>query len=323
MILSPDSDLVLANKQRVVALDEERARAQGEVARLDAEIAVTETAIQRLTALKATASHALRWTSKLNSRRGAASADELAALKRQRQVLIDMQATQMEMTRKADANLKAGLISQADYEREAHDLQQMGLALIDNDRSRVQSQLSNYEAMLGKSSLAGRKDAPPMPEVLTREEQLIRLELELFRLESEKHSKVTEREVSQKKVAQVDQLVAQLKARPIAQAGEKKLDVAFVPYTQVDGVKPGAQVYKCVWGIFHCTAVGSVAELVPGEVVMPDPWGAMARGQYAVLDLKEHDSATAKVLRVRRDGAGAAPNGIEKSAGDAVAQAVR
>ncbi len=144
-----------------------------------------------------------------------------------------------------------------------------------------------------------------MPEVLTREEQLIRLDLELFRLGSERQAKLAEKEMAMKKVAQIDELAAQLKTRPIAQAAQRNLDAAFVPYTQLDGVKPGADVYRCIWGIFHCTSVGRVAELVPGEVVMPDPWGTMTRGQYAVLELKQHESATAKVLRIRRGGVSA------------------
>jgi len=48
--------------------------------------------------------------------------------------------------------------------------------------------------------------------------------------------------------------------------------------------------------------VGTVSELVPGEVVQPDPWGASTRGQYAVLDLRDHRSARSKTLRVRSSG---------------------
>ncbi len=273
MILSPDSDVVLANKERMVVLDNDRATAQSEVERLDAEIAVTERAEQRLTALRSTASNALRWTSRLNRRRSLAGSDEVDALTRQRAVLSDMQAMQLDATHKADTNLQAGLISQDDYERAVQSLHQTGLALIENERMQVQSQLSNYELMLGRSSLTGRKGSPPMPEVLTREEQLIRLDLELFRLGSERQAKLAEKEMAMKKVAQIDELAAQLRTRPIAQAAQRNLDAAFVPYTQLDGVKLGADVYRCIWGIFHCTSVGRVAELVPGEVVMPDLHG--------------------------------------------------
>jgi hypothetical protein len=55
-----------------------------------------------------------------------------------------------------------------------------------------------------------------------------------------------------------------------------------------------------VWGVFACKPVGTITEIVPGEVILPDPWGNPARGQYAVLDLSNHDAAKSKVLRVRR-----------------------
>jgi len=64
-------------------------------------------------------------------------------------------------------------------------------------------------------------------------------------------------------------------------------------------MKAGAGVYDCVWGLFNCKQVGTVAEIVPGEVILPDPWGTTTRGQFAVLELREHHSAKSKSLRVR------------------------
>jgi len=80
---------------------------------------------------------------------------------------------------------------------------------------------------------------------------------------------------------------------------ESRIEVAFVPYTQLDGAKEGNEVYDCVWGLFWCKPVGTMSELVPGEVILPDPWGNQARGQYAVLDLTDHSAAMSKTLRVR------------------------
>jgi hypothetical protein len=299
MILSPDSDVVLANKQRMVALDAERVQAKAQATRLTAEMTLAENAMQRLAALKSTASNALGWTAKLNAQRGRAGAGELRTLKRQRSVLHDMQAAQQEIARKAEHDLKAGVIQKIDRDREVDKLHQIGLALIENERLRVQSDMANFETALRQQSLAGGKDAPPMPEIMTREEQLIRLELELSRLAAENGTRASEKRVLEKRIAEIDELEAQLKARPISQAIEKKLVAAFVPYTQLPGVRAGSQVYQCTWGIFNCQTVGTISEVVPGEVVMADPWGGMARGQYAVLDLTDRESAKVKVLRVR------------------------
>ena len=120
-----------------------------------------------------------------------------------------------------------------------------------------------------------------------------------MRLESEHRAKLFEQKLLTEKMAMLDGLDAQLKTRPAYRASQHSMDVAFVPYTQMDGVHEGAVVHECIWGIFHCKAVGEVTELVPGEVVLPDPWGNQARGQYAVLKLTDHESAKAKTLRVR------------------------
>jgi hypothetical protein len=140
-----------------------------------------------------------------------------------------------------------------------------------------------------------------MPEMILREDQRVRVELELLKLEAEQRTKLAERTLMKDKLAKIDEISAQLKGRPIFRAVEKSMDVAFVPYTQIDGMHAGAAVYECVWGVFHCKQVGSVTEIVPGEVILPDPWGTQTRGQYAVLDLSKHDSAKAKSLRVRPD----------------------
>ena len=57
-------------------------------------------------------------------------------------------------------------------------------------------------------------------------------------------------------------------------------------------------VHRCV-GTDRRLDVGRVAEVLPGEVVTQDPWGTIARGQYAILELSDHDAAKEKVLRAR------------------------
>ena len=138
-----------------------------------------------------------------------------------------------------------------------------------------------------------------MPELMAHEEQVIRVELEVRRLLSEKRSKLAEHAALTDRVTKLDELAGQLKSRPIYQAAEKSLNVAFVPYSQIDGVESGALVYACTWGLFFCKQVGRIAEMVPGEVLSADPWGAPARGQYAVLALWSSDAARLKTLRVR------------------------
>lgn len=298
-ILSPDSDVVLANKLRFSELIVERARALAELESLESDLSAAEQAIARLEGLRETASKALRWTSELTSVKASTSEADLRALAEQKRVLEAMLERQADLARRARADVDAGLISRADYAREAQALTHIELSLIETGRATIQSKSTRYETKLAQRALARHGEAPSMPELIARNEQLVRLELEILRLQSEQRSKQAQKRALGERIGKIDELAAQLRSRPIFQATEKSLDVAFVPYTQIEGVEPGARVHSCVWGLFFCKDVGSVAELVPGEVILPDPWGSQARGQYAVLDLRDRASAMSKVLRVR------------------------
>lgn len=299
IILSPDNDLILANKLKVSELFVERTKAVTRIEAIDADLVACNQALTRLRGLHATASNAVAWLESVNRQQMSATRVETSSLDHQRTVLAGMIDKQEALVREAQANLESGLISRTDYAREAQSLSQMKLAMLENERAREQSRLAVHQVSLAHKSLGARGGAVPMPELLVREDEVVRLELEILKLESDRRAKLAEKKAMEEKLAQIAALEADLKQRPIFRATERAMDVAFVPYTQIEGVREGAPVYDCVWGLFACRPVGTVAELVPGEVVLPDPWGNQARGQYAVLELREHESAKSKTLRVR------------------------
>ena len=95
------------------------------------------------------------------------------------------------------------------------------------------------------------------------------------------------------------EMLAELESRPLYRAIEESVDVAFVPYDQLDGVQPGGRVLSCLWGVILCEEVGEVTEVLAGEVATLDPWGEPARGQYAILDLDDPAAVRARSLRIR------------------------
>jgi hypothetical protein len=155
------------------------------------------------------------------------------------------------------------------------------------------------------------KGVPPTPDVIAHQNQLARLELELLELRAQVEAKRMQSEADRVQLAKLDDLVADMKQRPIFRAIDSSQNVAFVPYTQLDGVRPGALVLDCkLWGLFRCQTAGRVAELVPGEVVSVDPWGLPARGQYAILELNQPRAAESKSLRVRLPPSDKSPDAI-------------
>jgi hypothetical protein len=196
------------------------------------------------------------------------------ALEHERTILEQMADRQRGLLDAAEANLTARLITQAQFAEEHQTLAQIEVALIENTRVRAETQLA-------------------------REDRHARVEIELIRLETELRSKRAEGGVLEEKLAMLDELDQQLSERPAFQAMDRSLEVAFVPYTQIEGVAGGNEVYECLWGLLFCEPVGRVDEVVPGEVMLSDPWGNPARGVYAVLDLRDREAARSKSLRVR------------------------
>jgi hypothetical protein len=308
-ILSPSSEEVAAITLKLGELRVERVRALAEIEGIDADLAGAEQALGRLRELKRTSSDARHWTSKITSQKATVSAAELAALESQKSVLVGMLAEQEELTAKAQKDVEAAIISRSEFARQQQALSQVQLALLDNTRAMSRGQSALAESQLARQALA-EQSAPQMPELVTRQEQMIRVDLELVRIDADRRAKGAQREALVERVAQVDEMVQQIEERPLFQAVERELELAFVPYTQLASVAPGAEVYACVWGLFWCHGVGSVSQMVPGEVVQADPWGSQVRGEYVVLDLADHEAARAKTLRIRGWGRHAPTHGV-------------
>jgi hypothetical protein len=305
MILSPDNDLVLAHKQKVMELEGQHSLAVAQAEGVDADLTATSAAEQRLFELQGLATSSTDFTRQVTTQQSSAGTADIVTLDSQRELLTQMHDRQREITERAKANFESGLLTQIEFEKEQQNLRQSELALLENSRARARADANMNQVMLSSRAFSQR-GSPMSPEMTARHVQLIQVQLELLRLQSERRAKTAERRVLAEKIANLDELRAQLRERPMSQAIDKSLFAAFVPYTQMDGVKPGGHVYRCMWGIFRCKEVGAVADLVPGEVTMPDPWGNPARGQFILLTLSDTQAATAKVLRVRaskKDGA--------------------
>ncbi len=298
--LSPDSALVLDGKLRLTELELERARARAEAEQAAAELADADAEIAELEGLKRTVTAAAPWTQNLHSVEASAGAARLQNAAQQQSVLARMIAKQQQVAELGRKNLEAGVINRAEYEREEQRLDQLVLASLEAARSRVDSESAVRKVRLGQRSLEG--GAPPMPEMVAREDLSVRLGLQLLHLQAKKAARLAAKQALLERVGKLEELIAHLKRLPLYQAVETQLDVAFVPYTQLEGVRAGDRVLRCTLVVFGCREVGVVSALLPGEVMQPDPWGSTERGQFALLVLSDRSAAHARTLRVRGGG---------------------
>ncbi len=306
--LSADDDRVIETKAKLSEQQLMREKARVDIERIDIDIRAIDSSIARLSGVRDVGQQALRWTAFTTDAQATAARQRSDSLEEQRKLFESMIQRQAAIAKEARINAEAGLASKNDVEREEQTLDQLRVNLAENRRDAAETQMNKTQLgatanvlrdALQKKSAQKAGANGTLPEIVERQDRVVALELELVKLESQKRSLETQRAMAVDNIARIDELFTQLKGRPVFRAAEAKTDLAFVPYTQLRGVEAGASLVTCEWALFRCRTVGRVAELLPGEVTAQDPWGTLARGQYAILDLSEHDAAREKVLRVR------------------------
>jgi hypothetical protein len=94
-----------------------------------------------------------------------------------------------------------------------------------------------------------------------------------------------------------DEIIAGLTKSGYLRAVNDGATVALVPYGNLDHTKPGTRLYACKLAMVWCHAVGSVVEVLPGEVTFRHPKrNTMMRGQLVELHLDDVDAGQSDVL---------------------------
>lgn len=303
--LSPDSDQVQALRIAHQRNLDELSRIDAEVTRLDGEIEAIDGAIAKLSAMRGTSTETMKWQAEHNrvEVRGLSATRHL--LRKQRDQVEQLHVRQSALVVGARKDLAAGVIDRSVVDREEQARDQLALEMLELTRQIEETKLrSTHTTVALDAYRATLDDRHPssvgqMPEIAASAERDTRVELEIQRLAAEGRGHRALRAAAVAGLAQQRRLLADVESRPLYRAMKTATDVAFVPYDQLSSVTAGATVVACAWAVFVCDKVGTVGELVPGEIVTQDPWGEMARGQYAVLHLDDDAAVRERVLRVR------------------------
>ncbi len=302
--LSPDSDAVLQLDLQLTRQRAEIARVAAEHERVVAELEAVEEALGRLASLRDRSRGLFELGAALARGESEGAVDVIRDLRAERDVLARLVTRQRRETERARAHRASGLIEQRDLELAEQALDGLELQRLANHRALEEAVVHRARARASAGefarSLDGAGGAPSRrPEIAQRHEEDTRLELEIVRLEAERRGLVAMRDAAAESLGELRQVMSELEARPIYQATERAMDVGFVPYSQLEGVVAGSTVIACHAGVFFCREVGTVREVLPGEVVTQDPWGELARGRYALLDLHDDTAVQERILRVR------------------------
>jgi len=321
-MIGPTSDLVLDAKLKLSTLLLEKGKAQILLEEDNADIEAGDAAIIKLNGLKDVAKNALSFTKTTTGYQISIGSSDLNTLASQKATLNQMLDRQQSITDEAKKNLDAGLIQKSDYIKEVQQLDVAQVALFENERSRMQTNLLLGQASLTQQSMNTKNGSVPTPEMMISADELVRLEVELLQTEAIVRAKHYEREQIVLELAKIDDLQKDLMERPLFRAMNSQLDMAFVSYSGLKDITPNAKLEDCIWGIFKCHEVGTVVEIIPSEVILPDVFtSGQTRGQFITLKLdpKYHDEAMqSKILRVRGEGKRAQVE-IKKPEGNSIA----
>jgi hypothetical protein len=117
---------------------------------------------------------------------------------------------------------------------------------------------------------------------------------------------IESRDVLAASLARQDKIISGLKQSAYLRALDDRAVVALVPYGNLDGIKPGTTLYGCRVGMVMCHQVGTVLEVLPGEVTFKHPHrDTQLRGQMIELRLDDAGAGEDDVLF-----AGGAPLGF-------------
>ncbi|MBA3817278.1 MAG: hypothetical protein H0X17_00160 [Deltaproteobacteria bacterium] len=184
------------------------------------------------------------------------------------------------------------------------------LAQIDGAKFTMSERQAQYEARAAELAsqtraldaiVAGGKRGPA---ALSYDVLRIKREYDASRLELAKA--VADRKLLEASLVRQDQTIADLQRSNYLRAVAGGSTVALIPYDNLDGVTPGAEVTACTVAFVYCRRVGTVAEILRGEVSFKHPRrDRTVRGQMIELALTDPDAAKRDLLFV-----GGAPLGL-------------
>jgi hypothetical protein len=162
---------------------------------------------------------------------------------------------------------------QAEYETRAADLE---------------AQTRSLESLLANTAAQG---------AMSYDVLKIKQEFEASRLETQKA--VETRDMLKLALEREDKLLKSLQQSSYLRAVSDHAQVAFVPYGNLTKVEKGAGLYGCRLGMVICHKVGTVLEVLPGEVQFKHPHkDKELRGQMVELKLDDNSAAEDDVLFV-------------------------
>ena len=305
--LSPDNDKIIQLNLQLTRQVAEMERVAAEVEKIDNQIVGIDAGLEKIQRLHENTQNLMQWGARSSRYELDLTNKTVGLIRDQQATLNELYDQRLAEVERARSNAAANLITRTQLEQQEAQLEQLGMQRKQMEKALLETEGHQRKMSVntGAYAAAARKSRnlaavrANMPDIVRRQEQMIRLELEEVQLMSEKRGLLAMKETAERNLGRLRKVLDQIKGRPLYRAIRTDTNVAFIPYDQLEGVSVGATVLKCSFAVFNCQPAGRIKKLIPGEVVTQDPWGEMARGRYAMLDLTDPIAVQEKILRVR------------------------
>lgn len=288
--------VVSASDDKVVALHRELASLQNERDRIAGDLVASERVVAAEQAFQG--SFAASIQSDLDGRRSALSRVRRlarAAAKTGEEIRRSTSDFAADSSHRMAQQYEAGMIDRHDMLGGKHQLAQISSsnlslferqAVFESQASELARQASALDALLAN------RDVPLSYDVLE-----IKRDYDASKLAVA--NALATRATLLASLARLDQIIATLKTSAHLRALDNDATVALVPYTNLDDVTPGTVLYGCTFAMVWCHPVGSVVQLLPGEVELRHPHrDSQVRGQMVEIRLADPDAAHDDVMFV-------------------------
>jgi hypothetical protein len=200
---------------------------------------------------------------------------------------------------KMDEELAAGLIDRDHYLSGNHRLTQL-------EHSNLS--LTERQAEFDARAATLAAEARALDAALSRSAEASNLSYEVLRIKQDYELSLLEtqraretRAALEASIERYEGILESIAQSPYLRAAEQRATVAFVPYDNLAKMTPGTELYACAVEMIRCRRVGTIEEILPGEVTYKHPQREkQLRGQLLQIDLHDAEAAEKNVLFARR-----------------------
>lgn len=198
------------------------------------------------------------------------------------------------LLKQVDDELAAKLITSDQAASRRIALQQAMNAVTDSRVSALQLETQAALAAANSETLAGGSSSISAAGSI---KQSVELKAMLAQLQIQSVTAGQTAEVLKRSIASAERVLNVAKDSPYYRALREEVTVAFVPYTNLEGIEPGDRIYDCYLQVVLCRKVGKIVKIYDAEEHTKHPlFKTDLRGKLVEIKFTDEDSSKSQVV---------------------------